>query len=248
MQKSEGFIGNLHGNQFSQRKKSRWQYVSFPLHIHTFAFFSNDFFSHHNLLIVVTISQFSFVYPSSENRTENANGDKETKPLIIDEDGDLIVERKRSATIKIAHHDATELALVGLQVWRGALLLADFLLHNRQNFADKCIVELGSGCGLTSIAASIFSETEIICTDIDLGGILNVIKSNVELNKNLKSPRACIKVMELDFKKSMMWSAELKSALAQAKVIIAADGESRSFLLPTYVFISISFVFYLFVQ
>lgn len=186
-----------------------------------------DFPSHHNESIAVTISQFSFVYPSSESRSENSNGDKEVKPLIIDADGDLIVERKRSATIKIAHHDATELALVGLQVWRGALLLADFLLYNRRNFADKCIVELGSGCGLTSIAASIFSETEIICTDIDLGGILNVIKSNVELNKNLKSPRACIKVMELDFKKSMMWSAELKSALAQAKIIIAADGESR---------------------
>lgn len=174
----------------------------------------------------VTISQFSFVYPSSENRSKNGNADKNqaAKDLIIDEDGDLIVERKRTATIKIAHQDSTELALVGLQVWRGALLLADFLLHNRWNFANKCILELGSGCGLSSIAASIFSETEVICTDIDLGGILNVIKSNVQLNKDLKNPRTCIKVMELDFKKSMMWSTELQNAVAQAKIIIAADG------------------------
>lgn len=172
----------------------------------------------------MTISQFSFVYPSSEHRSENYDKNREAKPLIIDEDGDLIVERKRTATIKIAHQDSTELALVGLQVWRGALLLADFLLHNRWNFADKCILELGSGCGLTSIAASVFSETEVICTDIDLGGILNVIKSNVQLNKDLKNPRACIKVMELDFKKSMLWSSELKEALRQAKIIIAADG------------------------
>lgn len=194
----------------------------------------------------MTISQFSFVYPSSESRSENFNGDKSdkaAKPLIIDEDGDLIVERKRSATIKIAHHDSTELALVGLQVWRGALLLADFLLYNRRNFADKCIVELGSGCGLTSIAASIFSETEIICTDIDLGGILNVIKSNVDLNKNLKNPRACIEVMELDFKKRMMWSAQLKSALAQAKIIIAADGKLISVFLTYSLTHSIHFNF-----
>lgn len=184
-------------------------------------------------LLSVTISQFSFVYPSSENRSNNCNGVKnsEAKDLIIDEDGDLIVERKRTATIKIAHQDSTELALVGLQVWRGALLLADFLLHNRWNFAGNCILELGSGCGLTSIAASIFSETEVICTDIDLGGILNVIKSNIQLNKDLKNPRACIKVMELDFKKSMMWSAELQNAVAQAKIIIAADGMADFFLL-----------------
>lgn len=185
------------------------------------------FVSFHDESISVTISQFSFVYPSSENRSENVDGDKhrETKALLIDEDGDLIVERKRSATIQIAHHDSTELALVGLQVWRGALLLADFLLYNRFKFADKCILELGSGCGLTSIAASIFSETDVICTDIDLGGILDVIKSNVELNKGLKNPRACIKVMELDFKKSDVWSTELRSALVQAEIIIAADGE-----------------------
>lgn len=199
----------------------------------------------------MTISQFSFVYPSSENRSDSCSGskDRDAKALIIDGDGDLIVERKRTAAIKIAHHDATELALVGLQVWRGALLLADFLLHNRLNFADKCIVELGSGCGLSSIAASIFSETEIICTDIDLGGILGVIKSNIQLNNDLKNPRACIKVMELDFKKSLVWSTELKNALAQAKIIIAADGELILYILfdfsaslPCTVFLHVIFV------
>lgn len=175
----------------------------------------------------MTISQFSFVHPS-ENLKQNCNGDKneQVKSLIIDEDGDLIVERKQTTTLKIAHRESTELKLVGLQVWRGALLLADFLLHNRRNFADKCLLELGSGCGLTSIAAGIFSETEIICTDIDLGGILSVIRSNIELNKNLLNRRACIKVMELDFKKSTMWSAELTKAISEAKIIIAADGKN----------------------
>lgn len=177
----------------------------------------------------MTISQFSFAYPSSENVPNDWNGDKNTeaaKKLIIDEDGDVIVERKQISTIKIAHQESTELALVGLQVWRGALLLADYLFHNhkRGNLTDKCILELGSGCGLPSIAAAILGDTEVICTDIDLGGILGVIKSNIELNKHLFNHRASIKVMELDFKKSMTWSADLARAVAQAKIIIAADG------------------------
>lgn len=34
-------------------------------------------------------------------------------------------------TVTIAHHLATPLADVGLQVWRGALLLADYAIHHQ---------------------------------------------------------------------------------------------------------------------
>lgn len=51
----------------------------------------------------------------------------------------------------IEHHKATDLTLVGLQVWRGALLLADYIFHNRNEFHDKRILELGSGVGLTGV-------------------------------------------------------------------------------------------------
>lgn len=71
----------------------------------------------------------------------------------MDTDGDLIVARKRRGTIAIEHQRSTVLTLVGLQVWRGALILADFLFHNRKKFASKKLLELGSGVGLTSIAA-----------------------------------------------------------------------------------------------
>lgn len=134
------------------------------------------------------------------------------------------MERRRRDVIQIEHQQSTNLSLVGLQVWRGALLLADFLLHNRWKFENKRILELGSGVGLTSIAAGIFSKTDIVCTDIELGGILDVVKSNVELNKNLINNQVKVKVMELDFKKSI-WPDDLKNAVSKSNIIIAADGK-----------------------
>lgn len=135
----------------------------------------------------------------------------------------MIVERKRRGVIQIEHESSTNLSLVGLQVWRGALLLADFLLHNRQKFANKRILELGSGVGLSSIAAGIFAETDIVCTDIDIGGILNVIKRNVELNKRLLNKQVKIHVQELDFKNP--WNDELKAIVSESNIILAADGK-----------------------
>ena len=60
-----------------------------------------------------------------------------------------------------AHHVNTSLDLVGLQVWRGALLLADLLIHSSTDdelvalkiTPGDCILELGAGTGLTSIVA-----------------------------------------------------------------------------------------------
>lgn len=52
---------------------------------------------------------------------------------------------------------------MGLQIWRGSLLLADWLLHHGQSLSkDEYILELGSGVGLTSIIASMFSP--VVCT------------------------------------------------------------------------------------
>lgn len=173
----------------------------------------------------MTISHFSFLYPTER---DDACAKNQTNKSIIDADGDLILERKQRGVIKIAHQDSTELSLVGLQVWRGALILADFLFNNRWKFANKPILELGSGVGLTSIAAAIFSEIDIVCTDIDLGGILKVIQSNVDLNKSLMNNRTSVQVMEFDFKKTV-WSDELQKAVDVSKIIIAADGESVIF-------------------
>lgn len=50
-----------------------------------------------------------------------------------------------------------------MQIWRGALLLADFVIHSRDDFKGQTILELGAGVGLTSVVAGMFAK-EIICT------------------------------------------------------------------------------------
>ena len=56
--------------------------------------------------------------------------------------------------------------LVGLQLWRGALLLGDYILSHPELFQNKTVLELGSGVGLDSIVAGIVAK-EVICTGMN---------------------------------------------------------------------------------
>lgn len=67
----------------------------------------------------------------------------------------------------LEHSTSTELQLVGLQIWRGAFLLADYILSNLGIFSDKVILELGSGVGFDSIIASMVAK-DVICTGTKL--------------------------------------------------------------------------------
>jgi hypothetical protein len=49
-------------------------------------------------------------------------------------------------------------------VWRGALLLADYILSNEGRFRDVDGVELGSGPGLAGLALSCFAQ-RVFLTD-----------------------------------------------------------------------------------
>lgn len=51
-----------------------------------------------------------------------------------------------------------------MQVWRSALLMGDFIMENRDIFANnQTVLELGSGVGLTGIVAAMHCK-EIIFT------------------------------------------------------------------------------------
>ncbi|XP_063235491.1 methyltransferase-like protein 22 isoform X2 [Bacillus rossius redtenbacheri] len=133
------------------------------------------------------VSLFSFALPADR---VNVDGQ-----VFVDQDGDLIVRRRSDAVevIAIEHSRATPLGLVGQQVWRGALLLADFLLHQGCALAGHTLLELGAGVGLTSIVAAMFSR-EVICT-----------------------------VLGLDFFSMGRWSPTLAAKLPVVDVVLAAD-------------------------
>ncbi|KAH8302302.1 hypothetical protein KR044_004918 [Drosophila immigrans] len=159
------------------------------------------------------VSQFRFRYPGEE---EAQNG------ATVDKDGDLDVQRIRRGVIEIEHSGATEIKLVGLQVWRGALLLADYLFAKRKEFQSKTIMELGAGVGLTSITAAIHGSGQVYCTDVNLGKILELIQGNVQ--RNAKLMRGQVSVIEYDFMapRSQL-SSELMAAIDASDVIMAAD-------------------------
>ncbi|XP_030760748.1 methyltransferase-like protein 22 isoform X2 [Sitophilus oryzae] len=156
------------------------------------------------------VSKFSFKLPTYS---------------IEDSEGDLIVPRRNSdlesekESIEIEHSCSTSLDLVGHQIWRGSLLLSDWLLHNGKSISkDEYILELGSGVGLTSVIASLFCP--VICTDVNRGQIFDIIKANVVRNRHItKYP---VEIEELDFKVDNL-SERIIGLLPKVSIIIAAD-------------------------
>ncbi|XP_037933322.1 methyltransferase-like protein 22 [Teleopsis dalmanni] len=165
------------------------------------------------------ISKFKFCYP-----TEEADYKNSPPKAAVDKDGDFQVCRQPkagTAAIEVEHSEETEIRLVGLQVWRGALLLADYLFHCRKEFEHKNILELGAGVGLTSIAAAVYVK-QVVCTDVDLGGILNLIRANVQRNARLLSGN--VEVLEYDFFKLLKdYTPALIKAIDESDIVLAAD-------------------------
>ena len=54
-------------------------------------------------------------------------------------------------------------------VWDGALVLINYLNHNKEKYApifkDKSVVELGAGTGIVGLAAGCFHTSKIVLTD-----------------------------------------------------------------------------------
>ncbi|KAJ0178163.1 hypothetical protein K1T71_005986 [Dendrolimus kikuchii] len=155
------------------------------------------------------ISEFPFLLPKGNSTVQ------------YDEDNDLDIERPQKETIRIEHSSKTKIALVGLQVWRGAFLLGDWLIHLglKGELRDTTVLELGAGTGLTSFVSAIYAKT-VICTDIDLGGILDLIKLNKRYNERLIKSQ--FKVMPLDFKNTS-WDTNLTNVIKDVDIVIAAD-------------------------
>ncbi|XP_046404197.1 methyltransferase-like protein 22 [Ischnura elegans] len=166
------------------------------------------------------VAKFIFTFPAEFKNNHH-------KEPFMDEDGDYLVHRRcevnREECLLIEHSVSTTLSLVGEQIWRGALLLADFLLHHGSTLLkDKIALELGSGTGLSGIVSALFCS-EVICTDLNRGHILDLIRSNAKRNLcSLGLESGKILVEELDFL-NKEWNETLKKKLSNVSVIFAAD-------------------------
>lgn len=125
-----------------------------------------------------------------------------------DDDDDRRWRRKaadaRALTVTLVHANATPLELVGQQLWRATLLLADYLLHSSSSLLPRAeeaeeaksstsVVELGAGLGLLGIVAAMClasnasssGEVSVFVTDRDDQRVLNLAQRNVAVNRHL---------------------------------------------------------------
>ncbi|XP_036594380.1 methyltransferase-like protein 22 [Trichosurus vulpecula] len=141
-------------------------------------------------------------------------------------------ENIHHSMVKIEHTMATPLEDVGKQVWRGAFLLADYILFQCDLFRSCTVLELGAGTGIASIITATVAKT-VYCTDVG-EDLLTMCQRNVALNRNLTATEGgTIKVKELDWLKDDLctdpqvpfsWSEEEISDLyAHTTIIMAAD-------------------------
>ena len=144
----------------------------------------------------VQVTRFKFISQSSSSNAalsvQSSSDD--------DDDDDLKVDRATSQVddtdvISIRHHMATDLQSVGAQVWRGSLLLCDYISANPGVFRGRHCVELGAGTGLVGVVLGQFVKTAV-CTDA-LECALELCRTNLKENERFVGDR--VRVERLDW-------------------------------------------------
>ncbi|XP_051203090.1 uncharacterized protein [Lolium perenne] len=170
--------------------------------------------------------------------------------VAVDNEGDLVLERRRRKrdrrrsddhVLTVQHGITSSLNSVGLQVWKAAMLLTDFVLHKSftsSEFDGVTAMEIGAGTGLVGLVqARVASKVFITDRGTD---ILDNCLANVRLNSStLKFDEAKIHIRELDWKTSWpppvgtrdasdpssiyLWSASEIEEAEKATLLLAAD-------------------------
>ncbi|GBG75646.1 hypothetical protein CBR_g20274 [Chara braunii] len=182
----------------------------------------------------------------------------------VDDEGDIVVTRRptrgtiasnigtrshQNDDVIIIHHSMeTPIAGVGMQVWRGTIALADYILHcidtsPKQNaFSDAVVIELGGGTGLAGIIAARAARCVFITDrgeDVLDNCLRNILHNNCSFNAEEQKG---VKVRELDWLKSWPpptlrdnctgegsdihsfgWSAAEIQEADEASILLAAD-------------------------
>ncbi|KXJ26659.1 Methyltransferase-like protein 22 [Exaiptasia diaphana] len=198
--------------------------------------------------LLTALTRFVIKQPKQNNEKDVDHGSINT--VMKDDEGDFVVDRgikydnEPCDVIIIEHQLATVLKDVGLQVWRGALLLADYLLENEDMFAGCYGLELGAGVGLCSVVLGRVASA-VFCTDFGDDVLRNCHKNaemnahlykNTSVNKDEGQVSPVVKVRELDWTKGIIlsstsngmeecyrWSKTDTDELKKVTVFFAAD-------------------------
>ena len=195
-----------------------------------------------------TSTQF-FYSMATEEEDENSEANDEASWGGADDEGDLVLVRRprkrqrlRMRCLTLRHSLATPLRTVGLQVWRGALLLSDWLLANRTLVRGAAVLDLGAGTGLTSLVAAAAGARTVFCTDHD-GEVLANAAANAAEHP---VPGSDVRLRQLDWASDAFsprqqwghhaagtggngaggvygWTAEDAVELSRGSLILAAD-------------------------
>jgi len=122
--------------------------------------------------------------------------------------------------ITLEHCISSTVDMVGMQLWRGAFLLADFLLSHPGLVTGRKVLELAAGTGLTAVTAGMLAES-VTATDVDRGEILSLLKRNGSRNK-CQISNCNWEVKEMDFFWDS-WTEDIEKAVADSQVVLAAD-------------------------
>ena len=99
--------------------------------------------------------------------------------------------------ITIRHGLSTFMPDVGLQVWPGSLLLAEYLWAHAATFRDAVAVELGCGTGVTGLVLALLGVRRVWLTDCVVPVVHNVA-ANVQANAHvLDTNRITVKLLDL---------------------------------------------------
>ena len=91
---------------------------------------------------------------------DGATGTSTTLTYVDDED-----EAPRKRRLVVEHGLATPLEAVGEQVWRGSLVLCDWLLEERHAVRGSTVLEVGAGVGVPGILSAKLGAQAVTLTD-----------------------------------------------------------------------------------